>query len=116
MLVRNKKANKVAHKRLKDAHLYMKENKKEEFYEYILKALWGYIGDKLSIPVAELSREKVSDLMDKKNIDLELTQKFLANIDTCEFARYAPFEGTHQMDIVYNDAIDVITRIEQKMR
>lgn len=114
--VRNKKANKVAHKRLKDAHIFMRGNKKEEFFEYILKALWGYMSDKLSIPVSELSRESVVYETSKRNIDQDLIQKFLSILDTCEFARYAPSEGTSQMDEVYNDAIGVISKIEQKMK
>ena len=114
--VKNKRANKVAHKRLKDAQTFMKGNKKEEFYEYILKAMWGYMSDKLSIPVSELSREKFTESSVKHNINEELTQKFLSILDTCEFARYAPAEGTSQMDAVYADAIDIISRIEQNIR
>jgi hypothetical protein len=114
--VRNKKANKVAHKRLKDAHLYMKDNKNEEFHEYILKALWGYMSDKLAIPAAELSREKVQEESTLLNIDQEYIQKFLEILDTCEFARYAPVESVSQMDNVYNDAISVISKIEQSIK
>jgi len=114
--VRNKKANKVAHKKLKDAHLYMKDNRKEEFFEYILKALWGYMSDKLSIPVAELSREKILEETGKLNIDSELIKKFLQTLDNCEFARYAPYEDSSQMDKIYNDSISIISKIEQKIR
>ena len=116
LAVRNKKANKVAHKRLKDAHIFMKGNKNEEFFEYILKALWGYMSDKLSIPVSELSRERVVDETAKRNIEQELIQKFLSILDTCEFARYSPTQASSQMDEVYNDAISVISKIEQKMK
>jgi uncharacterized membrane protein len=114
--VKNKRANKVAHKRLKDAHIFMKGNKKEEFYEYILKAMWGYMSDKLTIPVSELSREKIIESSANHKISEELTQKFLSILDTCEFARYAPAEGTSQMDAVYADSIDIISKIEQNIR
>ena len=116
VLVRNKRANKIARLRLKDAHLYMKDNKKEEFYEYILKALWGYMSDKLSIPVAELSREKVIEETDLRKIESDIVQKFLGILDTCEYARYAPIEDGAQMDTIYKDAITVISQIEQNMK
>ena len=116
VMVRNKRANKIARMRLKDAHLYMTENKKENFYEYILKALWGYMSDKLSIPVAELSREKVLEETSNKKIESDIIKKFLEILDTCEYARYAPIEDNTQMDSVYKDAITVISQIEQKMK
>ncbi len=116
ILVRNKRANKIARMRLKDAHLYMKDNKKEEFYEFILKALWGYMSDKLSIPVAELSREKVIEETGLRKIEHDIVQKFLEILDTCEYARYAPIEDSTQMDTIYKDAITVISQIEQNMK
>jgi uncharacterized membrane protein len=116
LIVRNKRANKVARKRLQDAHLHMRDNKSEEFYEYILKALWGYMSDKLSIPVSELSRDKVKDEIGNRNIDDQLVQQFMHILDTCEFARYAPSESPLQMEHVYNEAISVITKIEQNIK
>jgi hypothetical protein len=116
VLVRNKRANKIARMRLKDAHLYMKENKKEEFYEYILKALWGYMSDKLSIPVAELSREKVVAATDNKKIDTEIIHKFLGILDTCEYARFAPIKDNAQMETIYKDSITVISLMEQNVK
>jgi hypothetical protein len=116
VVVRNRKANKVAQKRLKDAHLYMKENKNEAFYEYILKALWGYMSDKLAIPVSELSRDNFISETSERNVDDDIVQKFLSILDTCEYARYAPAEGTAQMELLYKDAIEVISKMEQKVR
>ncbi len=94
----------------------MKGNRKEEFYEYILKALWGYMSDKLNIPVSELSREKLLDEAGRRNIDQDLIKKFMEILDTCEFARYAPASEASQMDNVYADAINVISKIEQKVK
>lgn len=115
-LVRNKKANKVAIKRLKDAHVFMKDNNRQGFYEYILKALWGYMGDKLNIPVAELSREKTLEITSARGIDKELVDKFISIADLCEFARYAPASDAGELTIVYNDAIDLISKMEQKIK
>jgi hypothetical protein len=94
----------------------MRNNKSEEFHENILKALWGYMSDKLSIPVSELSRDKVKDEIGNRNIEPQLVQQFLQILDTCEFARYAPSENVSQMENVYNEAISVITKIEQNIK
>ncbi|MDP2115173.1 MAG: BatD family protein, partial [Bacteroidota bacterium] len=95
-LVRNKRANKVALKRLKAAAGFLKHNQAEKFYESVIKALWGYLSDKLSIPVAELNRERASSTLSGKGIDQEVVNELMKIIDDCEFARYAPaaFSGT----------------------
>ena len=59
--VRTKKANKVATKRMKNAGKLLAENKKEAFYDEVLKALWGYISDKLNIPVSNLSKDYIEE-------------------------------------------------------
>jgi len=74
------------------------------------------MSDKLAIPLSELSRESIIEETTKRNIDSELLQKFTTILDTCEFARYAPSGGTSQMESLYKDAIDVISKIEQKVR
>lgn len=114
--VRNKKAGKIAQKRLKDAHVFMKDNNREGFYEYILKAMWGYISDKLNIPASELSRDRIVELAAQKNIEDEQLQRFFKVVDHCEFARYAPSEGSGELANIYNESIDIISKIEQKIR
>ena len=59
-LVRNKKANKIARKRLKEAASFLKEQKAEKFYEAILKAFWGYVITSYSIHYTKLY-ERVAD-------------------------------------------------------
>ncbi|MGM0497555.1 MAG: BatD family protein [Bacteroidota bacterium] len=115
-LAKNKKANKFAKKRLKEASKHLANADKDKFYEETLHALWGYLGDKLSISVAELSREKAKERLMEKNIDEELTEQFLRLIDDCEFARYAPSLGEEKMDELYKEAIDVISRLQQKLK
>ncbi len=76
-LVRNKKANKVALKRLKEAALFLKDNKAEKFYESVLKAFWGYLSDKLAIPVADLNREIASSTLLKRQVQQETINEFI---------------------------------------
>jgi hypothetical protein len=115
-LVRNKKANKFARKRLNKASGFMKKNIKEAFYEELVKALWGYISDKLGIPAADLSKDKARSEMISKNVDVEYIDQILDIIDRCEYARYAPVTEETKMDTLYNDSIKVISKLQQKLK
>jgi hypothetical protein len=114
-LLKNKKANKFAKKRLKVASRYLKENEKDRFYEETLKALWGYLSDKLSIPVAELSREKADEKLEEKGIEQDIRSQFLQLLDDCEFARYAPSASEERMDRLYKHAVEIISKLQQRL-
>ncbi len=113
---RTKKANKVATKRLKVAKKLLKENKKNEFYDEILKALWGYISDKLNIPVSRLTKDNVADELFAKGVSEELIEELKRVLNESEFARYAPGDANAAMDNVYTMAIDVISKMENTIK
>ncbi|GAG29420.1 unnamed protein product, partial [marine sediment metagenome] len=115
-LVRNKKANKVARERLKQAAKYLKQNDPENFYESVLKALWGYISDKLSIPVSDLSKETARQSLSVYLSDEELIDNILAIIDECEMARYSPSSDDSRMENLYSETARVISKTEQNLR
>jgi hypothetical protein len=115
-LVRTRKANKVAVKRLKTAARYLKEHQTNPFYDEIQKALWGYLSDKLSIPTSELSRDNAETVLNGRGVDADLTRRFLELISTCEFARYAPAQSDADMTKVYDEATDVIDKMEAVIR
>jgi len=115
-LVRTKKANKVASKRLKTAGKLLKENKKEAFYDEILKATWGYLSDKLNIPVSSLSKDNVETEMTKYGASESLITDFMEILNTCEFARYAPNQGNQEMDELYNSTIQAIDNMENTIK
>ncbi len=115
-LVRTKKANKTAVKRLKNAGKLMKENKKEEFYEEVLRALWGYLSDKLSIPQANLTKDNVEAELTKYGVDETLTSEFMDILNTCEFARYAPTQASDAMDRLYELTVDAIGKMENTIK
>ncbi|HEC41449.1 MAG TPA: protein BatD [Bacteroides sp.] len=115
-LVRNQRASKEARKRLKEASLYMKKNETEAFYEAILKALVGYLVDKLNIPVSEMSKEKAREDLHKYNIEEILIAEYIDLADICEMARYAPTSVEGQVEDVYSRSIKVIGNIEQNLR
>lgn len=115
--VKNKTANKMARKRMKSAAAAMKNRNTEQFYEEVLKALWGYVSYKLNIDMAELNRDNISDILQRKSVDSTLIQDFITVLDTCEFARYAPAANPSQeMDQVYENGIAIITKLDKAIK
>lgn len=115
-LTRNKRANKIARKRLKTADSARKASEQERFYEEIEKAIWGYLSDKLSIELSALSREKVSQLIQQYNIEEELVSRLFEIIDQSEFSRYAPSSEKVSMNKLYEEAVRLINELEQKIK
>ena len=114
--VRTKKANKVATKRMKNAGKLLADKKSEAFYDEVLKALWGYISDKLSMPVSQLSKDNIEEELQKHQVADELIKEFINNLNDCEFARYAPGNQDEKMDKIYSSAIDVISKMENSIK
>lgn len=114
--MRTKKANKVAVKRMKLAGKLLGENKKDDFYDEVLKALWGYISDKLSIPVSRLSKDNIEEELRKYGVDDALIQDFLRILNDCEFARFAPGNDNQAMDKVYAASLDMISKMENSIK
>jgi hypothetical protein len=110
---RNRKADKVARGRLKNAYQYLKAKDQEKFYVEMSQALWGYIADKLGIERSKLSMDTVSETMKGKNVPDELTQQFIDTLNSCEFARFAPGSAEEKMDDLYQKGIDVISKAEK---
>jgi hypothetical protein len=115
-LRRTKKANKMALKRLKMASIYLKENNNERFYEEVLKANWGYMSDKLSIPMADLTKQIMEVTLRERSIDEPLIQRLMELLNTCEFAQYAPASGTKGMDQIFKEAVSVIEMLENQIK
>ena len=114
--VRTKKANKIAVRRLKKAEKLLKEHKKEEFYEEVLRALWGYLSDKLSIPQAHLTKENIEMELSKYGVGEDLTKEFTDILHACEFARYAPGQGSEAMDALFKQTVNAIGKMENNIR
>ncbi len=114
--VRTKKANKVAVKRMKQAGKLLAANEKDAFYDEVLKALWGYISDKLSIPVSQLSKDNIEEELRKYGVAEDLIKEFLNALNSCEFARFAPGDANQAMDKVYSDSLEVISKMENSIK
>lgn len=114
--MRGKKANKVATKRLKKARSLMSQNKQAEFYDEVLHALWGYVGDKLNMPVEKLARENIADNLQRQSVDGKTIDTFISALDECEFERYAPGNPSGNMNKTIDSAMTAIMEIENVMK
>ena len=114
--MKNRKATKMALKRLQLANTFLKQNLYTAFYEELHKALLGFVSDKLNIPVAELSRDRISEALSENGTDSQRVDSFIGLLDACEFARYAPSAGNEAMTAHYNAALEVISSIDSSMK
>lgn len=113
---KNRKATKMALKRLHLAGTFLNQNLYTAFYEELHKALLGFISDKLNMPVAELSKDRISEALAAADVDKASVDAFIGLLDACEFARYAPDAGHEAMVAHYNAALDVISSIDSNMK
>jgi hypothetical protein len=114
-LVRKRTANRIAQKQLVQAEKSMNLNDKENFFVNILSALYSYAGNKMNIPVAELSKERIVEMLKGKNVQEEIINEFVKLMDESEFARYAPGLQSGNLQDVYTRAENIITKIENSI-
>lgn len=112
VLLRNKRANKVALKRLATAQKHLAQKQEKAFYEEISKAVWLYLSDKLNIPLSALSHEMANEAMTRKQVPADLMARTQRIVTDCETALYAGYSGMQQMNNTYNEAIDIISKLE----
>ena len=115
-LMRNRKAQKMANRRLKKAGIFLQKGNNNEFYDEIFRALWGYLSDKLNIPLSRLNKDEVSQVFEQKGVPDELGFKFLEALNECEFARFAPGASGVQMEETYQRALDTLVTLEKELK
>lgn len=113
---KNRKATKMALKRLKLAGEFMSKGLQTAFYEELHRALLGFVSDKLSMDMAEQNKENIAAALSSRGISEGLANEFTDLLDACEYARYAPSTGSEQMSAHYEKAVDVITAIDSNMK
>ncbi len=114
--LRNRKARKVAQRRLTEAKKFLDAQKKEEFYAETSRALFGYISDKLAIPPADLSLESIRRSLEGRGVKAELVERLARSLEQCEFARFAPSVGSIEMGGMYSETVDLISSMEDTIR
>lgn len=113
--MRRNNANKVATRRLRRADELMLKGKANEFYDEVMRALWGYVGDKLNMPIEHLSTDNINEKLSALGIDEDTVQKFLGALHECEFERYAPGDAKGNMDRTMESAMTAIMKIEDSL-
>ncbi len=116
VLLKNKKANRVALKRLSLAKKYLRKNKNKLFYEEVSHAVWGYLCDKLSIPLSELTKQKAEAELQKKEVPEDIRKGLFKLLDRCEMALYAGMSGHEHMENTFTEAVSVISTLERKLK
>lgn len=110
------KANKVATKRLRKAKKLMDGGNASAFYDETLRALWGYVGDKLNMPAEKLTRENIRERLAERGVEELTVQSFITALDECEFERYAPGDSAGNMAKTFEAAMTAIMQIENVMK
>ncbi len=113
---RNRTATKMARKRLAQAGSFLQGNLYTAFYEELHRALLGFVSDKLNMDAAEMTKENISAKLVEGGAGEPLAAEFVALLDACEFARYAPDAGHDAMNSHYEKAVSVISAIDERMR
>ena len=113
--VRNRKAGKIAVRRLRTAELCLKNGEIDRFYDEILKSLWGYLSDKLNIPVSDLTRTNAVAALTDRGINEDVITNLTKILDSCEFARYAPSSSGTEASDIYEGAARVIKSVENSI-
>ena len=115
-LLKIRKARNVADKRLKTARTHLKSNNTSEFYTSISGALNGYVSHKLSIDIAELTKENIQTELHSKSVPDSTINKLIETLDTCDFIRYAPSQDATNIVDFYNSTVELISSIEKQIK
>jgi hypothetical protein len=114
--MKQRKAARIAKKQLAAAEKHMQANRKDEFFNEVLNALNKYISDKLGLPVADLSKDRISEMLLQRHVAEQTRTQLIATIDTCEYAKYAPSAVTGDLKKVYNDTAELISQLENQIK
>ncbi|MEC9208883.1 MAG: BatD family protein [Bacteroidota bacterium] len=114
---KNKKANKIALKRLKTAQKCINNSDFDAFFEEIEKSLWGYFADKFKVNSADLSKETITNYFSSSKINKQIEEQFITLLNECEFARYSPASNKNtQMDTILEKAKTIIINVETALK
>ncbi|MDC1068350.1 BatD family protein [Candidatus Kapabacteria bacterium] len=115
-LLKTRKAKKIARKRLAESKKYLDSNDKDKFIEEIIKVLWNYVSDKLTIAVSDLSKDSIATKLNQKGVNIKTSNEIIELIEICEFSRYAPSDSENDPQNIFNRSSDLITKIEEELK
>ncbi|MBM3403505.1 MAG: protein BatD [Bacteroidetes bacterium] len=115
-LMRNRKATRIAIRRLQKAREHLNKKEDQPFFEEISRSLWGYLSDKYTIPMSELSIDNVKETLTGRNVGEDIVNQFVQALNNTEFARFAPGDQNMAMESIYEEALNIISRIERELK
>lgn len=113
-LLKGKRANKMALQRFRAAESHMKEGNQRGFYEEMLRALWGYLSDKLNMPAANLTKENAREKLVRRGVPQTDAERYVSIIGDCEYAQYAPARSG-RMEENYAAGIEIVSKLDQQL-
>jgi BatD DUF11 like domain len=114
--MKSKRATKIAKKRMEIANQHLVSNNYDAFYNELFKSINGYLGDKLNIAPADLSKERITETLQKRGANEQAINFLIATLNKSEFARFAPIKSSAAMQTDYNDTIATISKIEEELK
>jgi len=115
-LTKSRKATRMAQKRLVAARTFLDAGQKEKFYEEISKAFYGYLGDKLFMQLSDLSKETIASTLERREVTEETRKQIETVLAACEFARYAPSAASGDLKGIYDQSIQLLTKLEDEIK
>ena len=112
----SRRADKLARRRLRKAAAAMKRDDSEAFYDELLIALWGYLGDKLKMPTSELMRDNIRQVLSSRGISENAIDTLIGIIDDAEFAKYSSASGEESLHKAYDRSASVINNLENEFK
>lgn len=113
---KRRRALKFAKKRLSIAAKHLAKSDKKNFYDEVSRAIWGYLGDKLSIDMAELSKDNVEEKLLSRHAKTETISKLKNLLNTCELALYSPVGEGGEMKQNYDIAMNLMADLEDEVK
>ncbi len=114
--LRNRKATRQALKRLAQAKDFLDKNLYTAFYEELHRSLIGFVGDKLTMDMADQNKENIEASLIAGGVPEATAKDFTELLDACEYARYSPDAGHEAMNAHYEKAVSTITAIDASMK
>jgi hypothetical protein len=112
--VRSREASRMAAKHLAFAQKELTAGNRSAFYDAVAKGLYGYLSDKLNIPVSDLNKENIVTQLEARKLDSTIIKQLVDTMDLCEMARFAPVTGISEQQ-VFDKAKNTINEIEDKI-
>lgn len=111
---KRRRALKLSKKRLSVAEKYMAQSERKKFYDEVSRAIWGYLGDKLNIDMAKLSKDIVTEKLSVRNVQAETVTSLFNIINSCEISLYTPGSDS-EMKNDYTTALNLIADLEDEI-